>query len=107
MKIPTANGQSNNWLIATNLRAELPIPVIKLFADFGIAQPGTDVTALYDAGVYLSLFRGFCDVYFPLVFSSKIKDEFTANGYGFGDRIRFTLNLDLANPFKQVKNIKP
>lgn len=107
MKVPTANGQSNNWLIAANLRAELPIPILKVFADFGVAQPGTEVTALYDAGVYVSLFRGFCDVYVPLVFSSDIQDEFTANGYGFGDRIRFTLNLDLANPFKQIKNIKP
>ncbi len=106
-KTPTAHGQSSNWLVALNLKSDLPIPLIKVFADAGISgdmRPGT--AFLFDAGIYFSLGK-VVEVYFPLAFSTRIQDEYDALGWKFGDRIRFTLNLNQLNPFTSVRNIKP
>lgn len=107
LKIGTANGQSIDWLTAFNLKASLPIPIIHLFADVALSKnPAMDAVFLYDAGISIPMFRGIAEVYLPLVWSSVIKDEYKANGYGYGNAIRFTFNLNNLNPFKQVKNIK-
>lgn len=108
MKIATANGQSINWLAAFNLKASLPIPVVRLFADAALSQnPGSNPVFLYDAGAYISILQGFLNVYFPLIWSKEIKDEYAANNLNYSNAIRFSMEFDLMNPFKRIKSIKP
>lgn len=106
IKIPTANGQSIDWLASVNVKADLPVPVIKTFADFGISQnPGADVSVVYDAGFYFTFFKGFSDVYIPVFMSKNVQDEYDANNFNFAYRIRFTFNLQNLAPSQLIKKI--
>lgn len=107
LKILTANGQSNNWMTAVNLKYNLPVSFINLFADAGLSGDSfNNTTFLYDAGVSFSLFKGLLNIYAPLIYSKIIQDEYKANNWGFFRTIRFSLHLSSANPFKLVKNIQ-
>jgi hypothetical protein len=113
MKAPTANGQSNSWLIAINLKADLPIPIIKPFIDIGMSSTTLNknfidrnkLPCLYSIGLYYPIIKNVADVYLPLLFSNAIQQEYDANGYKFGYRIRFTFHIDNLNPFKFLKTI--
>lgn len=118
IKTPTAYGQSDKWNAAINLSSDLPIPVFKLFADLGVAQfkeitisSSGQVTESYptkavaDAGIYASLFGGVLNVYCPLWISSDISKEYKANGFDFGHRIRFSLNIQSFTPQRIAKAI--
>ena len=108
MKVQTGVAQSNDFISALNIKASLPIPIIRLFADAGYSMNSNKTSAfVYDAGIYMSFVKGFVEIYFPLIYSKNIQDEYRANNKNMGDAIRFTLNLNLANPFQQIKNIKP
>jgi hypothetical protein len=104
-KTPTANGQSNDWLTAVNIKAEMPFLLpLGFYADLG-ASPKTvngekEVQMLYNAGAFIKLFKGICDIYFPAFYSDEIKSEYDAIGGNYGERIRFTLHLHLLNPNK-------
>ncbi|MBI3511529.1 MAG: M1 family metallopeptidase [Bacteroidetes bacterium] len=113
-KIPTAVGRSDQWLSA--LDVTIPMPVqnkylshIKFFADGAICS--TQASGIrpfqYEAGIQLSIIRGgFCDVFFPLVYSKDIKDEIQANDLKFGNLIRFTFNIGSFNPSEIAKSIQ-
>jgi len=107
-KFYAPNGQSGKWLAALNLKSSLgniKLP-IGLYADIGTC--GTDGLlndqALYDAGVYLSLRKNICEVYFPVLLCNDFKAYKTANGLTYPETIRFTLNISLINPFNLVRN---
>lgn len=122
IKAPTAYAQSNKWNAAVNLSCDLPIPVFKLFADVGVspittyafftngnpavASTSTSTKAVADAGIYASLLGGALNVYFPLWVSGDIQNEYKANGTSFGQRIRFSLNIQPFTPQRIAKNIK-
>jgi len=106
IKTSTALGQSIDWMASVNLKADLPIPVIKIFTDFGLSKnPSTAISTVYDAGIYFTFFKGFSDVYIPLLISQNISDEYAANDYNFAHRIRFTFNLQYLSPSQLVKKI--
>jgi hypothetical protein len=46
------------------------------------------------------------EVYFPLLICQGFKDYKTANNLKYSETIRFTLNLNLANPFDLAKEIE-
>lgn len=102
-------GQSGKWLTALNLKSSLgtlPVPV-SLYADIGTcADDGlTNEKVLYDAGVALTIRKGVFEIFFPLLISKDMQDYKKANGLKYPETIRFTLNLNLVNPFELFKNI--
>lgn len=113
-KLYTPLGQSAQWLAAINIKADLPFDVkflnnIRLYGDFGTCGgdgllAGEDVV-LYNAGLNLSLFRGFADVYVPLLMSANLKEAVEANDWSFIQTVRFELKLDKLNPKNLVNSI--
>lgn len=104
-KVPTFLAQSSKWLAAVNLKADLPIPLIMPFIDFGIADPGNGAQFLYDAGIGIKLFKGNFNIYFPLVYSKEIKDVYTLNEITYKETIRFSLNFTQLNPLQAIRNL--
>lgn len=103
-KTPTSLGQSNKWIGALNLKAEAPFWVpLGVYADFGVAER-TDV--MYNAGFSFRVIRDICEIYFPVMWSQNIKDVYEVNNTSYGDRVRFTLNLPLANPYLLIQKIQ-
>ena len=100
-KIYSPVGQSNNWLLAMNVKVDLPVKnrflnKFKLYADFGTCSSDglSDQKLLYNAGVQFSVIGGICDVYFPILFSQNIKDYYTTNDLKYASMIRFTFNIE-------------
>lgn len=107
-KFYSATGQSGKWLAAINIKSSLgnlKLP-IRVYADLGTcANDGINTeTFLYDAGVCLSLRKNIFEIYFPLLISKDLEDYKTANGLKYAETIRFTLNINLINPFDLVRN---
>jgi len=105
-------GQTWKWLTAVNLKTSIPgkIP-LKIFANIGTYDGAKTAFAssqllVYEAGIDLTLIKGICDIYFPLIWSSDLKDQsnFITNK-NYGDKIRFTLNINKLNPFKLIRTI--
>lgn len=102
---------SNTWMVSTNVKADLPVTPIKLFADLGF-YPSTingekATKAAYDAGAYLSFGKGFLEVYFPIIYSDEFKSNFSYQNINYLQRIRFILNLNKINPFQLIKEVAP
>lgn len=101
-------GQSSTWIAALNIKSSLgntKLP-INLYADIGTADPNSlsDERVLYDAGVCVSLKKNFFEVYFPILISQGFKDYKEANDIKYLETVRFTLNLNLINPFSLIRN---
>ncbi len=108
-KIPTANGQSNEWLAALNLKLESPVKIpIGAYADIGINafQGAGTARLLYNAGLYVWLVPDAVEVYFPIIYSEEIQLEIESNGLNYGQLIRFMINFNEINPFKIIRNIR-
>jgi hypothetical protein len=95
---------SNDWVASLNVKATIPHIPVSLFGDVGTCSSnalGND-KVLYDAGVYLSVARGFLQIYLPLIMSNDLKE--------YGDNkdilrsIRFSLDFDLINPLNIIRN---
>jgi len=103
-------GQSSEFVAALNLKSSLgnmKLP-IRLYADIGTSGTDglTNETILYDAGVCLSFRKNIFEIYFPLLISKDFENYKKANGIKYPETIRFTLNLNLINPFDLVKNFQ-
>ena len=102
-------GQSSTWITALNLKSSLgnmKLP-INLFADLGTTGTGlTNDKFLYDAGICISLKKNFFEIYFPILLSQDFIDYKKANDLKYAETIRFTLNLNLMNPFDLIRNFK-
>ncbi|MGB3946863.1 MAG: M1 family metallopeptidase [Bacteroidia bacterium] len=102
-------GQTGKWIAAVNLKssiANLKLPV-KLYADIGTtADDGlAEDKILYNAGLCLSLSKNTIEVYFPLLLSNDFRDYNIITEPKYIETVRFTLNLNLLNPFDIIKNI--
>lgn len=110
--VNTAIGRSNDWIVAVNLKSSLyKINFIKVYFNAGTYAnaktifPGSQIL-IYEGGVNLSIIPEAIEIYFPLIYSSDIKNELYLNNRdSFGDRIRFVLKFDMANPFKWLKEL--
>ena len=103
-------GQTSKWITAINLKSSLgniKLPV-NLYADFGTTAMDGIINQkfLYDAGVCISLQKRFFEIYFPLILCQDFKDYKTINNLKYKETIRFTLNLNLLNPFDLINNFK-
>lgn len=108
-KIPVYLGQTNKWLAAVNLKSSLPgILPLKLYADFGITDPDARLNnaLLYEAGIDLCVVKDIFEVYFPVLLCSDIKQNLDINNVKYAEQIRFTLNINLLNPFNFIKDFK-
>jgi hypothetical protein len=85
----------------------LKIP-INLYADIGTTEYDGIVKEkiLYDAGVSLSIRKKILEIYFPLLICDDFKNYKIANDLKYQETIRFTLNINLLNPFDLIKDFK-
>ena len=107
--IPTALGQNGEWLTALNLRASLPkLSFIKAYANIGYSEsPLVSNSVLWEAGFLVSIIDRKLEVYFPALWSQDIQDVFELNqNTSYGEKIRFTMRMELANPFKLLKEVR-
>ncbi len=111
-------GRSNNFIIAFNLKADLPVNLplrlpLKPYFDMGYfdnAQPtGQDDTFqdqfLWSLGLALDFFDGMAGIYFPLLNSKNIQDRYAERG-NYWTRVTFSIDLQRWNPFELVKRIE-
>jgi len=109
LKIPTQNtiGRSDNYMLALNLRSDLPIKLpIRLFFDICTYEDPSATSStgkiLYDGGVQLYL-TDLVTVNVPLLISDDL-DNYLNKTYGsknaFSRRITFALNINNVNWLK-------
>ena len=109
-------GNSEKWLISLNISASLPkrIP-IKPFVCIGTGYLFSYKTNTYkqgevlaEAGLSLVGLKDVFEIHFPLLITNNIKENQKFN-FGidkFYERITFTLDLNLLNPFEKIRNFK-
>ena len=101
---------ANKWMNAINLKSNLPLKFLGLYADFGISGytsrnfVGDEVDEVSDAtyafGGTLIIVPNMVEVYFPFYTSSDL------NQLNYGEKIRFTINLYTIKPFEMVRNLE-
>jgi hypothetical protein len=112
-KVYSPLGQTSKWLGTINVKSALPFlpKQFKVYGDIGTSDASsidpyhTGNTYFYDAGFNLSVYKNVFEIYFPVVMSSQIHDYlYQYRNFSYGQTIRFTLNLNLLNPFALIKN---
>lgn len=89
-------GTTDRWMLTGNAWIQLPyIPkLFGVFVDAGVFHNGTAESTAINMGVGMKLGDVF-GLYFPLWMSKELSDSFGNSSYG--EKIRFTLNLNIAN----------
>jgi hypothetical protein len=111
-KLPSKRA-SGTWLATANVKIELPMPIIGVYGDGAIypvhygSTDKTEIRFLFDTGLHLALKKDLIDIYIPLFMHDDLESEMEFQGITFLQRIRFTLNLKVLNPFKILKQIEP
>ncbi|MFT5765165.1 MAG: hypothetical protein ACI8X3_002602, partial [Saprospiraceae bacterium] len=115
---PFGIGQSNNFIFACNIKADLPMDLpfgipLKPYFDIGYfdnAMPtGTDASltdqVLWSGGLSLEFFNGKMGVYFPLVNSENIKMQY-GDKENYWGRVTFNIEFNKLNPWKLIDEIE-
>ena len=112
-------GNSNNFIAALNLKADLPrrlpwgIP-LKPWFDIGYFDDATPLgqgrplreQLLWSGGLMLELADGACEVYFPLVNSPALRDVHRAyGGDNYWRRISWSFRLNRNRPIDVLENM--
>lgn len=110
--IPSALGRSWGAIAAVNLRSSIPFTnLIKIYFNMGIESNPKSLRylnsnkPLYEGGVILSIINSKFEVYIPLLTDEITNNYYALNSITFSEKIRFTLRLDLADPFKLLKEL--
>jgi hypothetical protein len=103
-------GQSGKWLSALNFRTtlgNLRLP-LSIYADLGVCEYDGRLNDafLYDAGLIFSFRKDLFEVFFPILISKDFDEYKKANGLSYAETIRFTLNLNLLNPFELMRGFE-
>jgi hypothetical protein len=96
-------GSSSTWMTAGNLYMQLPLKsgILGAFADFGLFEDLLGTTrSVVNLGIGVKLSSVF-GVYFPLYQSSYFGDLYT----DYGQKIRFTLKLNIVNKGLNLSNL--
>ena len=121
-------GNSNNYILALNLKADLPkrlpfgIP-LKPYFDLGYFDDATIIgegrpkseQLLWSGGLMLEFFKGGLEVYFPLVSSKTLKDRYCEQAGGnnrsaifcggdYRKMISWSMRLNFSDPVKMVED---
>jgi hypothetical protein len=96
-KSTSGYGTTYNWMATTNIYFQLPIPIFGIFgvyADLGAFSNGFSVNTAINTGLAVRFGKVF-GVYFPVWMSKELNDSFSGGKYG--EKIRFTLKMNLVN----------
>ena len=86
-------GNSTDMLAAFNVYTEIPyVPLVGAFADYGVFDNNGETVSAVNIGLGVK-FNSIFGVYFPLYESDNLKASFP-DGTRYGEKIRFTLNLN-------------
>jgi hypothetical protein len=111
--------ETDSWMAATNFTSTIPgVLPLRIFVDAAIinaqstsvnANTGQSTTVYesniyYAAGVSLWLFKDVFQVNFPIFVDTKLKDA--GKMYDYGQRMTFTLRLNVLNPVKLAREQK-
>lgn len=106
-------GSSNNFVLALNLKADLPklLPVslpIKPYLDLGYfdnpAYRGNE-QFLWSGGLMLEFFNGGLELYFPLAHSKNLRDQYRSQADGkYLNTITWSMRLRFGDPLEMVEN---
>ena len=112
-------GNSNNGILALNLKADLPqrlplgIPV-KPYFDIGYFDDATPLGKnrpfeeqfLWSGGLMLEFFKGTLEVYFPLINAKPLRDRYAElAGNNYFRRITWSIRIGKVNPLDIVQNL--
>lgn len=107
-KVLSFRGQTNDYLATLNLSSNLPgnLP-FRVFLDIGhYNNEELDADPInYSGGVSFHLIDGIFEIYAPCFNSKAIKNTLQINDVGFGEQIRFVLNIPLINPLTILRNL--
>lgn len=115
-KVPLNVGYSNRYMLAINLKSNLPLRKIpiKLYADVALpipdpadywAQISNGKRFFADAGIAITPLPDVFEIYIPLLHSTNIQQVFEAQGSKFYEKISFLININKLNPFKGINRI--
>ncbi len=111
--------ETDSWMAAANFTSTIPgVLPLRIFVDAAIinaqstsvnANTGQSTTVYesniyYAAGVSLWLFKDVFQVNFPIFVDSKLKEA--GKTYDYGQKMTFTLRLNLLNPIKLAREQK-
>ncbi len=101
-------GQTSKWITALNIKSSignLKLP-LKVYADFGTTADNelNNGKIMYNAGLCISLMKNIFEIYLPILMSEDLMDYKDANDLKYMETIRFTLNINLLNPFDLVRS---
>ncbi len=125
----TQFGDVNDYLFALNIKGDLPkeLPFnlpLKPYFDVGYMNDSHKTFGelnashtYYSGGLMLDFFNGILGVYFPIVNSKALKDDYGSIGLGtdaensssfetYLKRITFSLDINRANPFELIDKIQ-
>lgn len=107
----TTTRSGDTWLSAINVKSNLFTRIISIYGDFGLVgftdrdYNGNEIDAVtdptYNIGLSLNIIPKIFEVYFPVYMSSDL------NQLNYGEKIRFTLNINTLNPFKFARKFEP
>jgi len=91
----------NNWIGTINLKSNLITKHLSIYADYGMVSNNSSEKSnlAYNYGFALNIIPKIFEIYFPIKSSSKF------NLLNYGEKIRFTLNLNTLNPFEKIRGI--
>ena len=111
-------GRSNNFIIAANLKADLPKDMVswlplKPYFDIGYfdnamptgAEDAFKDQMLWSGGLMLGAFNDAIAIYFPLVNSKNIQDRYVERG-DYWKRVAFSVDLRRLNPWRMVDRLE-
>ena len=111
LKFPTSVGQTWDWLLAVNLKADVGRLPVKLYFDVGTyAGAATAFSGSqrfpWVLGVQLVPFKDLLEINFPIKASSDLEQvaAFTMDSYW--ERVTFSLYLHRLNPFHLLRELE-
>jgi len=109
-------GTSNAFLVALNLKTDLPINLplnlpLKPYLDVGYFKntaPSVDADIayelMYNFGLAVEVGNGVAGIYLPLFSNERLKNDLKSRG-NYLSRIGFTVNINRLNPFDFARNL--
>lgn len=108
-KTPTPLGQTWDWLIAVNLRADLPgILPVQFYFDAGTYSDAKVIVPSssgipWNAGLVVTISKDIAEIYIPLFMSNDIRDVFELNNVNFLRRITWMVRFDKLSITEMLK----
>ncbi len=106
--LPSPLGRSRKGLFSLNLKSNVPLlNFIKIYGNFGYGiENAVETNFLYETGFMLSVLKGGFEVYFPVLISEHYTNQFNLNpNHTYWNTVRFTMRLDLLDPFQTLKRL--